>query len=244
MLDLLYTTYVLGVGGVMGFLFFGPYFARRPRDADTDIVPENVLLMNNETGQVVAVRPLSVGTIDLRPRLVCQIHYAENLLNKAWTTKQSVRAEILLSDSNVLNLAKISTKTIYDGGIHPHWADTRGILTIILPSSQIDLSRLKLKIRIYCVNSLTIDALIAETDIGSLSACIHGNPIDLQLMPKGNVVLSLYIQNVNTLPLRPSADSISTTVVTPAGTTAALPTMTTISHQQEGSLPVAIARPL
>jgi len=225
------TLYIIDVvlfSGLIGYLLFASY-PRRRGPYEVYEAP-GVLIINEATGEVTEVRPVRLADLDARPKCLVQCHYAEDLAESAWSGRQDVVAEIEVSDCGVLALGTARTKVVHGAGRSPRWHATgaNGLVTIVLPATRLDLSRLAVTIRLYAVRSLAKDKLLGTVDVGTLADVGHGNPLDRRVAPRGTLVLGVAVQNVGD-----AAHCFPADVPPPAASSA-----------RPSDLPVAVARPL
>ena len=158
----------------------------------------NIIVIHEPTGETIRLRTI----VDRSPKVLLQFHYAEELPKVGWF-KSDVYAEIELSDCETESLGKARTKNVYRGDTHPTWLSGRGLVTIVLPAHQLELSRITVKVELKAANALKKDTLIASGTVGTLDTFVHGNPVETKLTPTGTVVLAAVLRNVNEPPIAP-----------------------------------------
>lgn len=199
-IEALYITNLAFFGGLLAWLGVSS-LTRRRRGIYESYEGEGVLIIDRCTGEVMELRALRV---DMTPRLTVCVHYGENLRNAAWTGRQDVYARVEVIDCGVASLGMAHTRVCYGGGLQPHWLNERGMVVIVLPAPQIDLSRLELTVTLFAKNSLSPDTKLGSASLGRLSDVAHGLPHEVVLSPQGTLTFSIETANVNTAIARPA----------------------------------------
>lgn len=125
-------------------------------------------------------------TMVMDPKLIMQVHYAEQLREVNWFGRQDVVVEIELIDDVIIGRDSIKCES---GGTAPRFTES---LVIALPP---DLSRLTLRARVY--SEYLNRTQIAHAHLGSVLDLANGLPRDVPLEPQGHLTFSVSCDFVN-----------------------------------------------